>query len=69
MKLTPEAIKEFQVIAREDYGIEFSEAEASVMAMRLLLFYEMIYRPLPSELQSKQPSIDSPAPDHEQGAH
>lgn len=69
MKVSPEGIKEFQTIAREDYGIELSEGEASVEALRLLLFYEMIYRSLPSELKATQLSADPPASHPEQEAH
>jgi len=62
MRISDEGLKEFIAICKEDYGLDIPEGEARVCAVRLLLFYEMIYRPLPSELQSKQPSTDAPGP-------
>ena len=67
MPLTPEAIKEFQAIIREEYGKELSEGEAGVLAKRLLLLYELIYRPLPGE-RAKQLSSQSPTDDPSQAA-
>jgi hypothetical protein len=72
MNLTPEEVKEFQTIIREEYGRELSEGEATVIAKRLLLLYELIYRPLPSEFQSgkpsEQPALPSPADGPSQAA-
>jgi hypothetical protein len=55
MKLTTEAIKEFQGIAKEEYGIDLSEGDATVIGMRLLLLYELINQPIPDERASAVP--------------
>ncbi len=56
MQISDEGLREFITICKEDYGVELSEAEARVCAIRTLLLYELIYQPLPSELAAKQPS-------------
>jgi|ERR1700730_487485 len=61
MKLSPEAIEEFREICREEYEKEISEGEATVTAQRLLLLYELIYRPLPSERAARQQRREHPA--------
>ena len=61
MNLSPEAIKEFREICWEEYRKEISEGEAIVTAQRLLLLYELIYRPLPTEIAARQQRRDHPA--------
>ncbi len=48
--LTAEKIKEFQSIIHADYGVQLSEAEATVTARRLIVLCELISRPTPIEL-------------------
>lgn len=48
--LEPEEIKKFQEIIKVEHGEEMTEAEATVMAKRLLLLYELIHRKTPSEI-------------------
>ena len=67
MKLTADAIKAFQEIAKEEYGIDLSEGDATVIGTRLLLLYELISRPFPDEQPPAQPSAVSP-PGHVQAA-
>lgn len=57
MHISDEALQEFIEIAKEDYGIILSEGEATVIAKRLLMLFELIHRPLPDEVESKQPSV------------
>lgn len=59
MRLSPQGIKEFLAIANEDYGVELREAEAAVRGTELLLLYELISQPLPSERAAKQQSSAS----------
>ena len=47
--LTAEKIKEFQAIIEADYGVQLSEAEATVTAQRLILLYELLSSPTPTE--------------------
>jgi hypothetical protein len=62
MKLTEEAIKEFQAIAKEEYGIDLSHGDATVIGTRLLLLYELICKSLPNELPTP-PLSAQPLPD------
>ncbi len=68
MKLSPEGIKEFQALAKEEYGVDLTEGEAGVLGVKTLLLYELIHQRLPSEVESNQPSEASTAPHHEQEA-
>jgi len=61
MQCSPEGINEFQAIAKEDYGVELTYEEASILATQALLLYELIYQPLPSERAARQRG-SSPAP-------
>lgn len=54
MQISDEGLKEFMAICKEDYGVDLTEAEARVCAIRALLLYELVSRPLPSELAAKQ---------------
>ena len=56
MHINDEAIKEFVEICRKEYGVELPEGEARVRAMQLLLLYELINKPLPSERRVTPPS-------------
>jgi hypothetical protein len=49
MNVTSQELEEFRSIIREEYGRKLTEGEATVIAKRLLLLYELIYRPLPGE--------------------
>ena len=68
MQLRLEAIKELQDICRTEYGREISEAEALEIGHRLLMLYELIHKPLPSELQATQPPSPAPPDDRAQEA-
>ena len=58
MHITDEALREFITICKEDYGVTLPEGEARVCAMRLLLLFEQICKPLPGELKVMQLSRD-----------
>lgn len=45
MQLSPEDIKEFQKIYKEEYGEEITEAEAEKMGSNFLNLYALIYSP------------------------
>jgi hypothetical protein len=64
MKLMPEAIKEFQEIAKGEYGVDLGEGDATVMGMRLLLLYELISQPFLDEQHPAQFSAVPPPPGH-----
>jgi hypothetical protein len=49
MQLSDDAIREYILIYREDFGEELTMAEARAMASRLVALYEVLYRPLPGE--------------------
>lgn len=59
MKLSEEAVKEFQAIVREEYGTELNDGEARIIATRLMLLGELICRQLPDE-QAMPPSSAPP---------
>lgn len=44
--LSDAAVKEFQRLYKEEYGVEISDAEALPLAINLLTFYNNIYRPV-----------------------
>lgn len=50
MQLNQETIEEFKKIYQEEFGESISDAEALEMSQRLISLFEIIYRPLPSEL-------------------
>lgn len=54
MHISGEGLEEFITICEEEYGVRLSPEEARVCAMRLLLFYELIYQPLPGERNARQ---------------
>jgi hypothetical protein len=62
MKLSPEGIKEFRTLLKEEYGVDLTEGEAGVLGVQTLLLYELIHQPLPNE-QKTMPPVDP-----EQGA-
>lgn len=49
MMVTPDDVREFQRIIKEEHGVELSKDEAIVMIRRLMSLCEIIARPLPSE--------------------
>ena len=63
MKHTDEAMHEFMEIYKAEFGKELSPQEALEMVTRLVNLYQIIYRPLPEELNSMQPSEELRAPD------
>lgn len=48
MLLTPDDVREFQRIIKDEYGVELPKDEAIVMIKRLMSLYELIARPLPN---------------------
>ena len=46
MTVTPDDVREFQRIIKEEHGVELSKDEAIVMIKRLMSLYELIARPL-----------------------
>lgn len=49
MTVTPEDVREFQGIIKDEYDVELSKDEAIVMIKRLMSLYEIIARPLPAK--------------------
>ena len=47
MRLSPEAIKEFQEIYRREFGKTISDDEARKIAERFITLVEIILRPIP----------------------
>ncbi len=54
MEVTPEALEEFKRIYRKEFGKEISDEEALEMAQRVLVFFSLIYRPLPDQEEPNQ---------------
>lgn len=48
MRISEERIKEFKQIYRDTYGEDLSDERAYELALQLLQFFKVIYRPLPS---------------------
>ena len=49
MTVTPDDVREFQGIIKDEYSVELSDDEAIVMIKRLMSLYEIIARPLPAK--------------------
>lgn len=49
MAFSPDDVREFQGIIKDEYGVELSNDEAVVMIKRLMSLYEIIARPLPAK--------------------
>ena len=49
MRLSKEAIKEFQEIWYEEFGERISEEKAQEMGENLISLFKIIYRPIPKE--------------------
>lgn len=49
MRLSKEAIREFQEIWYEEFGERISEEKAQEMGENLLSLFKIIYRPIPEE--------------------
>lgn len=61
MQISREALDEFKKIYEEEFGEVISDAEALEMGQRLISLFEIIYRPLPSELDPSE-HRDPPVP-------
>lgn len=57
MKLTQQAIKDFQKAYEEDFGEKISEAKAEEMGIELIELFRIIYRPIPNE-ENRQKTVD-----------
>ena len=57
MRLSPEAIQEFQKIYRREFGKTISDDEARMIAERFITLIEVILRPIPG--------VDYPTPEDE----
>ena len=55
MKLSDEALDELIAIYKEDFGDEIDRKEASEMASRLVMLYELLAKKLPNEQISPEP--------------
>lgn len=49
MKLTQQAIKDFQEACLKDFGEKISDAEAEEMGIELLSLFKIIYKPIPKD--------------------
>ena len=49
MPLSPQAIKEFKAIYREDFGVVLADEEALALAASFFQLMQVIYRSLPGE--------------------
>jgi len=58
MTFDDEDLKEFQTIYEEEFGEPISAQEASYVASRLVMLYEALARPLPSEREQFTDSVD-----------
>jgi hypothetical protein len=62
MQISDNALDELSTLYQAEFGKGISREDALEMATRLVNLYEIIYRPLPHELDSAmQPSGDRPA--------
>lgn len=61
-------LKEFQTLYNEEFEEPISGQDASYMASRLVMLYEALARPLPSEKEQFTDSIDHAKLDVEVGA-
>lgn len=68
MTISDEAIREFRAIVRKEYGMDITDEDARIAGERLLTLYELIYRPLPSEIAAAHPSATA-APHPASEAH
>ena len=50
MQISDETIEEYIQIYEEDFGKKLSVAEAREIITRVVILYEVLYRPLPGEL-------------------
>ncbi len=53
MDLTDEEVQEYKHLHEKEFNETISDAEAREIASRLLLLYELLAQPLPSELSGK----------------
>jgi hypothetical protein len=68
MSISDENLQEFIAIWREEYDEILTLAEAREYAQRMLDFYMLIHRSLPSEQQAMVPRPDEPSVDTAQEA-
>ena len=47
MKLSPQAISDYQAIMREEFGMELTEDEANTKGIELLTIFKDIIKPIP----------------------
>ena len=60
MRLTKEAIEEFQKLYEEEFGEQLSFEEAEIRGRELVELYKMLAEPLPSERDEPTPPDDPP---------
>jgi hypothetical protein len=60
MTHTDEAIEEFRELYKAEFGKELLLQEAVEMTTRLINLYQLIYRPLPGEIESTTPPSADP---------
>lgn len=53
MQISDETIEEYIQIYEEDFGKKLSVAEAREIITRVVILYEVLYRPLPGEQERK----------------
>ncbi|HEY4505845.1 MAG TPA: hypothetical protein VJJ24_00065 [Candidatus Paceibacterota bacterium] len=63
MPINKKSIEEFRTLYQEEFGKYLSEEDALEMATRLIELYQLIYRPLPGERGTTQPSEHRPDSD------
>jgi hypothetical protein len=61
MLLSPDAMKEFQAIYRQEFGEDLLDDEAKTMAQELLTLFRTMARPLPPEHAHRCP-VHRPSP-------
>lgn len=49
MSLPPEAIKEFKVLYKKEFGVDLSDEEATMRANNLVGLYDAVYSPVKKE--------------------
>ena len=64
MKLSDEAISEYQKILKEDYGKEISREEAYEQGLRLVEFFDLLYKiDKRNKKQASQNEVSQQKPD------
>lgn len=47
LRLSPNAIKDFQKAYFDEYGVQISDSEANRLGLKLLHLFKAIYKPIP----------------------